>query len=136
LIDTYAPERPEDLAAVFNEVMGSVLEERHDLIAEAVDDDSLVAMGAYARLMAGWQPQEIAVPSLLVRAGSPLGDAYERGELPWWQMPEQTVEVPGHHFELIGDSAPLTAEAIDTWVRELVEEPLPASRETSNPLED
>jgi pimaricinolide synthase PimS1 len=136
LIDTYAPERPEDLAAVFSEVMGSVLEERHDLIDEAVDDDSLVAMGAYARLMAGWQPKEIAAPSLLVRAGSPLGDAYERGALPWWQMPEQTVEVVGHHFELIGKSAPQTAEAIDVWIRELVGEPIPASPEASTPLED
>ena len=128
LIDTYAPERPEELAAVFGEVMGSVLDEHHDLIAAVVDDDSLVAMGAYSRLMAEWEPQEIAAPSLLIRASVPLGDAYERGELPWWQMPEHTAQVIGHHFELIGESAPQTADAIDGWVRELVNEPRPEPR--------
>ncbi len=128
LIDTYAPEQQEAMAAVFGEVMGSVLDERHELIEAAVDDDNLVAMGTYARLMTEWEPLPIEAPSLLVRASQPLGDAYERGGLPWWQLPPDVVEVGGHHFDLIGAAAAHTAAAIDAWVRKQVGEPRPASR--------
>jgi thioesterase domain-containing protein len=128
LIDTYAPEQQDEMAAVFGEVMGNVLDERHELIAAAVDDDNLVTMGTYARLMAEWEPLPIEAPSLLVRASEPLGDAYERGALPWWQLPPDVVEVTGHHFDLIGGSAAQTAGAIDAWVREKVDEPRAAPR--------
>jgi acyl transferase domain-containing protein/thioesterase domain-containing protein/acyl carrier protein len=127
LIDTYAPERQDEMAAVFGEVMGSVLEQRHQLIEAAVDDDNLVAMGTYARLMAEWEPLPIDAPRLLLRASEPLGDAYERGGLPWWQLPPEVIEVSGHHFELIGGSAAATAAAIDAWVKK-VEDLRSASR--------
>ena len=120
LIDTYAPAQQDEMAALFGEVMGSVLDERHALIEAVVDDDNLMTMGTYARLMAEWEPQPIAAPSLLVRASVPLGDARERGTLPWWQLPPEVVEVTGHHFELIGEAAAQTAGAIDAWVRETI----------------
>jgi acyl transferase domain-containing protein/thioesterase domain-containing protein/acyl carrier protein len=128
LIDTYAPAQQDEMAAVFAEVMGSVLDERHELIEAAVDDDNLMTMGTYARLMAEWEPLPIEAPSLLVRASVPLGDAYERGGLPWWQTPPDVVEVTGHHFELIGAAADRTAGAIDAWVREATGEPRPQPR--------
>ncbi|HEV7773322.1 MAG TPA: SDR family NAD(P)-dependent oxidoreductase [Conexibacter sp.] len=128
LIDTYAPAGQDEMAAVFGEVMGSVLDERHELIEAVVDDDNLMTMGTYARLMAEWEPLPIEASSLLVRASVPLGDAYERGTLPWWQLPPDVVEVTGHHFELIGAAADRTADAIDGWVRETTGELRPQPR--------
>jgi thioesterase domain-containing protein len=117
MIDTYAPEAQDEMGDVFASVMGTLLDTGHELIEEAIDDDDLMAMGTYARLMGGWEPLPIETPALLVRASEPLGDAYEAGRLPWWQLPRDVVEVTGQHFGLIGESAAETARAIDAWVR-------------------
>lgn len=85
-------------------------------------DDNLFTMGTYARLMAEWEPLHFEAPSLLTRASVPLGDAYERGRLPW-QLPPDVGEVTGHHFGLIDESASESARAIDAWVREKTDEP-------------
>jgi hypothetical protein len=60
------------------------------------------------------------VPQLLIRAGEPLGDAFEQGQLPAWQLPEDVVEVPGHHFALLEDEAEATARATEAWLSEKV----------------
>jgi pimeloyl-ACP methyl ester carboxylesterase/acyl carrier protein len=117
MIDTYAPEG-EDMGGVITSVMGEILDRRHELIA--IDDDNLIGMGAYVRLFSEWEPGELVVPQLLIRAGEPLGDAFEQGRLPAWQLPEDVVEVPGHHFALLEAGAEETARVMEIWLNEKV----------------
>jgi polyketide synthase 7 len=118
MIDTYAPESEDERNQLFIDVMGTILDEGHALIQESVDDENLLAMGAYFRVGAEWDPVPIEAPSLLIRASEPLGDAFDGGRLPWWQLPPDVVEVTGDHFGVIDGSASETAQAIDAWVRE------------------
>jgi len=118
MIDTYAPEDDDERNQLFIDVMGTILDKGHALLQEALDDDNLLAMGNYFRVGVEWDPVPIAAPSMLVRASEPLGDAFEGGRLPEWQLPPDVVEVSGDHFGLIDRSASRTAQAIDTWVRE------------------
>src|SRR5204863_5550430 len=71
LIDTYAP-AGEEMGDVLAGVMGQILERDHELVA--IDDDGLMAMGAYLRIFTEWEPGAIEAPALLVRASRPLGD--------------------------------------------------------------
>jgi len=123
MIDTYAPEAEDERNQLFIDVMGTILDKGHALLQEALDDDNLLAMGAYFRVGAEWDPVPITTPSMLIRASEPLGDAFEGGRLPAWQLPPEVVEVTGDHFGLIDESASCTAQAIDTWVRETIGEP-------------
>jgi thioesterase domain-containing protein/acyl carrier protein len=118
MIDTYAPESQDEIDQLFANVMGTILEKGHELVQESVDDDNLLAMGAYFRVGAEWEPAPIEAPRLLVRASQKLGDAFEAGRLPSWQMPPDVVEVTGDHFGLVDESAGETAQVIDAWVRE------------------
>jgi hypothetical protein len=126
MLDTYAPESPDEMWQVFGAVMGTVLDMGHELMA--VDDDNLMAMGAYVRLLGEWEPRPIAAPSLLVRASEPLGDAYTAGRLPRWQCPPDVVEVTGHHFGLILETVSETAQVVDAWSRERFNEREPVER--------
>jgi polyene macrolide polyketide synthase len=123
MIDTYAPEAEDERNQLFIDVMGTILDKGHALLQEALDDDNLLAMGAYFRVGIEWDPVPIETPSMLIRASEPLGDAFEGGRLPEWQLPPEVVEVTGDHFGLIDKSASRTAQAIDTWVRETIGEP-------------
>jgi acyl transferase domain-containing protein/thioesterase domain-containing protein/acyl carrier protein len=118
MIDTYAPEDPGELAAVFADVMGQLLDKAHELIP--IDDENLMAMGAYMRLFEDWDLGDLDAPAVLLRASDPLGDAYEAGRLRAWQVPEDVVEVEGHHFGLIEDQAPNTARALERWIAQRV----------------
>jgi acyl transferase domain-containing protein/NADPH:quinone reductase-like Zn-dependent oxidoreductase/acyl carrier protein len=118
MIDTYAPKSQDEMHQVFGRVMATILDEGHALIQESVDDEDLLAMGAYFRVGAEWEPLPIEAPSLLVRASEPLGDAFENGRLASWQLPPDVVEVAGDHFGLIDEAADETARAIDAWVGE------------------
>jgi acyl transferase domain-containing protein len=128
MIDTYAPDSPDEIGRVFNAVMATILDRDHELVS--LDDDSLVSMGTYIRLVAEWDPLRIAAPSLLIRASEPIGEAVEGGRSPWWQDPTDVVEVAGHHFGVIEEAASETARVIDAWVRETIDEsrPVPETR--------
>jgi len=117
MIDTYVPEDAEELRACTAEVMGAIVDRSHELLS--IDDDNLTAMGTYFRLFGEWDPAPIATPQLLIRASESLGDAYDRGQLAWWQVPDDVVEVTGHHFGVIEDGAEATARATESWVAEL-----------------
>ena len=127
MIDTYAPESQAEMHHVFGDVMATILNRGHALIQESVDDDGLLAMGAYFRVGEEWEPLPIEAPALLVRASEPLGDAFEAGRLRWWQLPPDVVEVEGDHFGVVDDAAGPTAEAIDAWIRGTIGEPEPAA---------
>ena len=131
MIDTYAPEDDDERNQLFIDVMGMILDEGHALLQEALDDDNLLAMGNYFRVGLEWDPVPIETPAMLIRASEPLGDAFEGGRLPEWQLPPEVVEVSGDHFGLIDKSASRTAQAIDAWVRETLGEP--SSRQALEP---
>jgi hypothetical protein len=83
-------------------------------------------MGAYMRLFGEWEPGHVEAPRLLLRAGDALGDALDSGRLPSWQVPDDVVEVPGKHFELIEDAAGATARAAEAWLAERIgSQPVP-----------
>ena len=48
------------------------------LTKPTIDDDNLVAMGTYVRLLAEFDPQPIETPALLVRASEQLGATMSR----------------------------------------------------------
>ncbi|MFI1222599.1 MULTISPECIES: type I polyketide synthase, partial [unclassified Streptomyces] len=71
MIDTPTPEGEEETNRVFSLVMTEILERDHEAIA--VDDANWLAMGTYMRLLGERVTTRIAAPSLLIRAGEPLG---------------------------------------------------------------
>jgi malonyl CoA-acyl carrier protein transacylase/thioesterase domain-containing protein/acyl carrier protein len=118
LIDTYAPEF-EELAEAIASVIGQSLDRAHEFVP--LDDRSLLAMGAYMRLFADWEPGSIEAQTALIRASEPLGDAWdEDGRLPSWQVPETVVEVQGDHFGVIEQGAEATAREAERLVVEMV----------------
>jgi acyl transferase domain-containing protein/acyl carrier protein len=114
LIDTYAPEQ-DGMGEVLSSVLGQILARDDELVA--VDDDSLIAMGAYMRLFSEWEPGEVAAPTVLLRASRPLG---QETDLPDWQVPEDVVEVEGDHWALIEDASADTARAMEAWLAQKV----------------
>ena len=113
LIDTY-PSTDARFAAVLRTVMGEAL--RNDIYG-FMGDDRLTAMGAYMRLLSGWQAEEIAAQTLLVRASEPMpGHAQEDQWRSSWELFDDAVDVPGSHFTMMEEDAGTTAEAIDAWL--------------------
>jgi thioesterase domain-containing protein/acyl carrier protein len=116
LLDTYTPaaetewERREVLAGV----LSLMVERDHELMS--LDDDNLLAMASYVRLLEEWEPASIAAPLLLIRASEALGGASGASRLPPGQVPDEIVEVAGDHFALIEHAAEETARAIMAWV--------------------
>ncbi|WP_431044275.1 type I polyketide synthase [Streptomyces sp. P1-3] len=85
-----------------------------------VDDQRLLAMGAYFRLFGEWRPKEIKTPTLLVRAGERLFDWTRDGEdgdwRSYWGLPHTAVDVPGNHFTMMETHAPTTSQAVSDWL--------------------
>jgi len=91
-----------------------------DGLAGALDDNRLTAMGAYLQLFADRRPAPIAAPTLLVRASEPLAAWAEVED--WrctWELPHDTIDVPGDHFSMMEEHAPTTADAVHTWLTNL-----------------
>ncbi len=113
LLDTPTPEGDDQIARGFGMVMTEILEHEHDGIA--LDDANCLAMGAYMRLlMTEHTRAAVAAPSLLVRAGKPLGSSGV--EWPAWTVADDEVEVAADHFTLIEDAAGATADATERWL--------------------
>jgi pimeloyl-ACP methyl ester carboxylesterase len=81
----------------------------------AVDDLTLLALGAYTRMFRGWDPQPTRVPTLLVRACEPLPDMPSRWRSSW-PLPHDTVDAPGSHLGVLEENAPTTARAVREWI--------------------
>ncbi|WP_445397867.1 type I polyketide synthase [Streptomyces sp. LE64] len=88
----------------------------------AVDDMALTAFGSYVRMLRGWRPEPLGVPTLLVRAAERPSDADtgRTGRAPW-PGPYDTAEVPGDHWTIVDDHAATTARAVRTWADGLTE---------------
>ena len=107
LVDTYRASG-ESAVDTFAAAMQQILERAHEAIP--LEDDGLLAMGAYLRLLEGWEPAPITTPSLLLTAATALGPG-ER-----WQLADETREVSGNHFSLIEGEATATAAAMQDWI--------------------
>ncbi|MFF2518045.1 SDR family NAD(P)-dependent oxidoreductase [Streptomyces sp. NPDC058086] len=81
----------------------------------AVDDLTLLSLGAYTRMFRGWDPRPTQVPTLLVRACEPLPDMPERWRSSW-PLPHDTVDAPGSHLGVLEANAPTTARAVREWI--------------------
>lgn len=81
----------------------------------AVDDLTLLSLGAYTRMFRGWDPRPTQVPTLLVRACEPLPDMPERWRSSW-PLPHDTVDAPGSHLGVLEENAPTTARAVREWI--------------------
>ncbi|WP_299541702.1 alpha/beta fold hydrolase, partial [uncultured Streptomyces sp.] len=141
MIDTPTPEGEEETNRVFSLVMTEILERDHEAIA--VDDANWLAMGTYMRLLGERVTTRVAAPSLLIRAGEPLGGRaagavtdIENGpgggtggvgahagdaaavthDWPAWQVGDDEVVIAADHFALIETAAPATAEATGRWL--------------------
>jgi NADPH:quinone reductase-like Zn-dependent oxidoreductase/malonyl CoA-acyl carrier protein transacylase/NAD(P)-dependent dehydrogenase (short-subunit alcohol dehydrogenase family)/acyl carrier protein len=116
LIDTPTPEAEDDVHHyLFTSVMTVILERGDEAIA--VDDANWLAMGTYVRLLREWEPGPIDTPSLLIRAGVPLGERGD-GEPAWpaWDTSDEVTEIAADHFALVEADVAATAEATEEWV--------------------
>ena len=106
MIDTFEVDGT-DRAAVFEWAMGLILERDRDSVI--VNDDNVLAMGAYLRLFPQRRPRRHTTPSAMIRA--------ERAA-PWptWAVADDTVTVPGDHFSVLEDDADACAAALRTWL--------------------
>ncbi|WP_207934516.1 type I polyketide synthase [Actinomadura sp. KC06] len=81
------------------------------------DDAGLLAMGAYLRLMADWEPPATGVPTILLRAAQPVaGWPDDQDWRAGWPHPHDTLDVPGDHFSVLGEHAKSTARAVRDWL--------------------
>jgi acyl transferase domain-containing protein/thioesterase domain-containing protein/NADP-dependent 3-hydroxy acid dehydrogenase YdfG len=121
LIDSiaHAPDHVEDASAAAIAVMAERNEEMLQL-----DDQALLAMGAYLRHLRAWRPTGLVCPSLLVRASR--SEVVDAEPASWWPLPERRTVVDGDHFELIQERAEATAQAVERWLAEIADPALPA----------
>jgi acyl transferase domain-containing protein len=110
LIDTYEP-RGEGAVDAFAAAMAQILARTDGTIP--IDDEGLLAMGAYLRLLDDWEPTPISIPSLLLAASTALGSA------PRWTLADEAREIGGDHFSVIEARAAATAEAGQEWIEAL-----------------
>jgi thioesterase domain-containing protein len=114
LVDTPTPEGAEATNRVFSMVMTEILEREHEAIS--IDDANWLAMGTYVRLLAERRTARIAAPSLLIRAGKPLGAGDDDSGWPAWDVGDDQIEIAADHFALIEAAAAATADAIERWL--------------------
>jgi 8,8a-deoxyoleandolide synthase len=78
------------------------------------DDARLTAMGHYLGLLTGWEPPAPTVPTLAVRAATPLTDRASTAEQTATEA--ETRVVPGDHFSIIEEQAETTAREVGAWL--------------------
>ncbi|WP_157252973.1 type I polyketide synthase [Nonomuraea typhae] len=98
-------------------------------------DASLTTMGAYGRLLDGWQPKPIAAPTLVVRATQPLAGTVvdPAGRHDWrafWPLPHEVADVPGDHFTVLEEHSDTTVAAVRAWIDALAAGPVSPTERT------
>jgi thioesterase domain-containing protein/acyl carrier protein len=115
IIDTPMPEGEEETNRIFSQVMTEILERENG--TSSFDDADWLAMGAYMRLVTERRAERIAAPTLLIRAGEPLGEGGgDASGWPAWDISDDQVEIAADHFALIEAAATATAEATERWL--------------------
>ena len=114
LIDTFSFAHDAVAEVLGNVVWGMLARED---VRVPVSDTGLTAMAAYGGLLAGWEPVEVTVPTLALRANALTSDVFT--ELAWvtaWGFAHETVEVPGNHIALMEENVDSTAQAVKEWL--------------------
>ncbi|MEU1288817.1 type I polyketide synthase [Kitasatospora sp. NPDC005856] len=125
LIDSYDPDY--DQLPLLEPSMSAAMKDREAAFALS-DDTRLAAMGAYHRIFAGWRPERIDAPTLLVRAADPWTEEI-RESAGWqavWTLPHTALDTPGDHFSVLEDHSGTTARTVLAWLADAVG-PLPAT---------
>ncbi|WP_420708357.1 type I polyketide synthase [Streptomyces sp. CNS654] len=115
LLDSY-PTDSDVMAQWVPELLDGMLE--RDSAYTPMDDFRTTAWAAYLPLLHGVTPQPVDVPTLLMRASTPLNEWTGEGD--WrasWPLPHTAVDAPGDHFTLIGDHAADVARQMQEWLR-------------------
>jgi acyl transferase domain-containing protein/acyl-CoA synthetase (AMP-forming)/AMP-acid ligase II/thioesterase domain-containing protein/acyl carrier protein len=90
--------------------------------AELIEDSVVIAGGGYVRIFDNWEPEPIAVPAVLLRAG-PTRQMREidpdRDWRPTWPLPHDVIDIVGDHMSVLGQDAATTAAAMRTWLSTL-----------------
>ena len=112
LLDTYWPQ-----SEMMEQMRGAVLASLRDAVEAGIglDDTRLTAMAHYLDGLTGWQPGEIATPTVLVRVDDPAEELAVDSGSDWrahWGLPHRTVNVPGDHFKMMTAHARATAQAV------------------------
>jgi thioesterase domain-containing protein len=120
LLDTFTAERAHT-AESFLSMRQEAAPAEDGQLGEAADDAWLTAVAHYFALdWASLEPTD--VPTLLVRAGQPMGGPAAGGDWqPSWTLASQltVVDVPGDHFTMMADHARATTQAVDGWLTAL-----------------
>ncbi|MCM9082282.1 type I polyketide synthase [Streptomyces spororaveus] len=116
MIDIYSHD--DDAIVGIQPGLSEGMDERQDTYVP-VDDNRLLAMGAYFRLFGGWKPEAVKTPTLLIRAGERFFDWTRSTDGDWrsyWDLEHTAVDVPGNHFTMMEEHAPTTAQAVEGWL--------------------
>lgn len=109
-LDSYWPS-PEGLgkamAAVMTYFMGHA---NADVFNE---DEHLIGMGGYLRMLREWQPGVVEAPSLIIEAEQPL---YPGCEDERWEIADTHARIDIDHFSIIEADVGMTAEEIEKWL--------------------
>ncbi|OLF05205.1 hypothetical protein BLA60_37465 [Actinophytocola xinjiangensis] len=101
LVDTLEPDSA-TRDQIFAWAMGTIL----GLVD--VEEDAVLAMGAYLGAFENWRPGTTDTPTLLVRA--------THGTHPGWGIADRTVALDCDHFQVMDSHAEHTARAVESWL--------------------
>jgi pimeloyl-ACP methyl ester carboxylesterase len=105
LVDTLAPD-PARQDTMLEWALANVLD--RDPGGLVINDDSLLAMGAYLRIFQECEQDRPAAPVLQVSATA--------GPWPAWDIADTTAAVAADHFSVLEEHAAMTAKVIETWL--------------------
>ncbi|PKT67612.1 hypothetical protein CW362_39555 [Streptomyces populi] len=117
LLDTYPPD---SMTLEMRKAMTYEVVERR-MRFTSMHYDGLTALGTYRGMFRGWQPRQLAVPTLFVRPDSCIPGSPEEPMTgsDWqaaWPLDHEETQVPGDHCTMIGEFSETTAAAVDEWL--------------------
>ena len=123
LVDSYDPAqmRVEDGAnSIGLGILGGLLGGGESSIV--IDDARLTAMAAYLRMVFDLELEPVAVPTLLLRATEPIGEAPDGdGWQADWAAPHEVRDAPGNHLSMMDAHVEEVAAAVSEWLRTAVD---------------
>ncbi|TDT97687.1 acyl transferase domain-containing protein [Streptomyces sp. 846.5] len=124
LLDTYMPGVDSPFIRFTGEMIGGMFD-RESMFAY-MDSDRLSAMSWYIRVVDEWAPDDLAAPVVLVRPTEAPVTVEQAGLLrpeEWqssWDKATKVVDVVGNHFTMMESHAGTTAEAVLTWLGDVL----------------
>jgi pimeloyl-ACP methyl ester carboxylesterase/acyl carrier protein len=115
LIDPYGLPETDEQARAFSYALDRLGHESASLL---LNDDRLITLGAYMRMVTEWSPGSVKTRRLIIRPSQALANDLDQASLPDWQLADTVIEVDGTHFTLIEGGAEATAEVMDGWLAE------------------